>query len=400
MADAVTSAGRRDDVPDVVAPPPGNRRFPLVDGLRAIAVLSVVGVHVGAESLDYGSLLGRLTMHLNIGVALFFLISGFLLYRPFIAHRAGGPRPSAVRDYARRRLLRILPAYWLVVFAVILLPYVSANDGGGLLKQLTLLFTLSESPQWACADCGLTQTWSLGVEATFYAALPLYALLADRIARGRSRRQWLQLELGLLAALSILTAAIQFIHWDGYPPAWFGGSLLAYTFWFALGMGMALISVAREGSERPGSPVGAGALWAAALALYVGICFWLPDTPFLFETAQIFTAYSVFGVICLLVMLPAVLGVAPGGIPARFLALRPVAWIGLVSYGIFLWHIAVIRWVNAVDPDLGFIPLLAVVLAITIPIAAASYYVLERPLLRLKYRRIFGPRRARRPAEG
>lgn len=400
MADAATPAGCTTDVPDVVAPPPGNRRFPLVDGLRAIAVLAVVGVHVGAESLDYGSTLGRLAMHLNIGVALFFLISGFLLYRPFIAHRGGGPRPSPIRDYARRRLLRILPAYWLVVFAVIVLPQVSANGDGGLLKQLTLVFTLSESKQWACADCGLSQTWSLGVEATFYAALPLYALLADRIARGRERRQWLRIELGLLAALAALTAAIQFIHWDAFPPAWFGGSLLAYTFWFALGMGMALVSVAREGTERPGSPAGAGALWAAAIALYVALSFWLPDTPFLVEAGQVFVAFAVFGVICLLVMLPAVLGVAPGGIPARFLALRPVAWIGLISYGIFLWHIAVIRWVNAVDADLGFVPLLVVVLAVTIPIAAASYYALERPLLRLKNRRIVGPRRTRRPAEG
>lgn len=399
MANAISSEGQRSDVPDVVAPPPGNRRFPLVDGLRAIAVLAVVTVHVGGESLDYGSTLGRLAMHLNIGVALFFLISGFLLYRPFIAHRTGGPNPSPIRDYARRRLLRILPAYWLVVFAVIVLPHVSANGGDGLLKQLALVFTLSGSKETVCADCGLSQTWSLGIEATFYAVLPLYALLAERIARGRERDQWLRMELGLLAALSAATAAAQFIHWDGVPPAWFGGSLLAYTFWFALGMGMALVSVAREGSERPGSPVGAGALWAAAIALYVGLCLWLPDTPFLVETGQIFTAFATFGIICLLVMLPAVIGVAPGGIPARLLAWRPVAWIGLVSYGIFLWHIAVIRWVNAIDRDLDFIPLLAIVVTVTTLIAAVSYYVLERPLLRLKNRRLIGFRRRRRPAQ-
>ena len=98
-------------VPDVVAPPPRHPRFPLLDGLRAIAVLTVVLVHVAFFGEAIGpSLGGRLLAHLNIGVTIFFLISGFLLYRPFIAHRAGGPGAPAVTQYAKRRLLRIFPA--------------------------------------------------------------------------------------------------------------------------------------------------------------------------------------------------------------------------------------------------------------------------------------------------
>ena len=382
------AAGVSEQVPDAVAPPPGNRRFPLVDGLRAIAVLCVVAVHVGTESVNAGTVAGRLLLHLNIGVALFFLISGFLLYRPLVAHRIGGPKPPAIRDYARRRLLRILPAYWLVLIAVIILPSVAANNDGSWLGQFALVFTLSDSKGWVCIDCGLTQTWSLGVEMTFYAALPFYALLAERIARGRATGEWLRIELLLLAALSAGTAAVQFIHYDAFPPAWLGGSALGFTAWFALGMGLALISVARE-ERGEGSPsaLRAGSLWGAALAIYVGLTAWLPDTPFLFDADQIFVTFAVFGLICLLVMLPAVLDVAPRGLPARFLSLRPVAWVGLVSYGIFLWHIAVIRWINTFDDELAFIPLFALVLALTVPIAAASYYFLERPLLRLKNRR-------------
>ncbi len=81
-------------VPDAVAAPPRHPRFPLIDGMRAIAVLSVLAVHSAGFGQALGPSLGsRLLAHLNIGVAIFFLISGFLLYRPFIAHRTGGAAP-------------------------------------------------------------------------------------------------------------------------------------------------------------------------------------------------------------------------------------------------------------------------------------------------------------------
>ena len=110
-----------DPVPDAVAPPPHHPRFPLIDGMRAIAVLSVVLVHttVGARDL---AIVGPLLAHLNIGVTIFFLISGFLLYRPFIAHRGGGAAAPPVVQYAKRRLLRIYPAYWLVLTVLVIVP--------------------------------------------------------------------------------------------------------------------------------------------------------------------------------------------------------------------------------------------------------------------------------------
>lgn len=85
------------------------RAFPLFDGLRAIAALSVLAVHIPGRQ-DLPEAIERLVAHMNIGVTIFFLISGFLLYRPFIAHRIGGASAPAVRDYAKRRALRIYPA--------------------------------------------------------------------------------------------------------------------------------------------------------------------------------------------------------------------------------------------------------------------------------------------------
>src|SRR5947209_12344933 len=123
MAVADASARAGGEIPEAVAPPPHHPRFPLIDGMRAIAVLCVVLVHCavfgGALS---GSLPGRLLAHLNLGVTIFFLISGFLLYRPFIAHRFSGAAAPPVESYAKRRFLRIYPAYWLVLTVLLVIP--------------------------------------------------------------------------------------------------------------------------------------------------------------------------------------------------------------------------------------------------------------------------------------
>jgi len=80
-----------------------------LDGMRAIAVLCVLLVHVSVFASAGTVPATRLLMHLNVGVTIFFLISGFLLYRPFIAHRAGGAKAPPVSQYAKRRALRISP---------------------------------------------------------------------------------------------------------------------------------------------------------------------------------------------------------------------------------------------------------------------------------------------------
>src|SRR5436190_22125275 len=94
-------------VEPVVAPPPGNPRFPLVDSLRAIAALAVLVTHTAFLSgANEFSSYGRYTARLDVGVTVFFVITGFLLYRPFVRARIDGGRGPRVRDYARRRVLR------------------------------------------------------------------------------------------------------------------------------------------------------------------------------------------------------------------------------------------------------------------------------------------------------
>ncbi len=167
-----------------------------MDGLRALAVLAVVGVHAALMGGAFGgSLPSRLLAHLNVGVTIFFVISGFLLYRPMIAHRAGGAAPPATREFFKRRFLRIYPAYWLAVTVLLLIPAVSSVAGGNWWPMYALLHTLPVYNGARCVDgvftCGLAQTWSLVVEVTFYAVLPVYALLLARLTRRLSVRAWM-----------------------------------------------------------------------------------------------------------------------------------------------------------------------------------------------------------------
>src|SRR3954469_6463718 len=100
--------------PDALAPPPGNPRFPLLDPLRAVAALAIVVTHT-AELGGFNTThaLGAWTVRLDCGVAGFFVLSGSLLPRPFVAAGRDGRGAPRVARYARRRALRILPGYWV-----------------------------------------------------------------------------------------------------------------------------------------------------------------------------------------------------------------------------------------------------------------------------------------------
>jgi peptidoglycan/LPS O-acetylase OafA/YrhL len=188
--------------------------------------------------------------------------------------------------------------------------------------------------------------------------------------------------------------------------SWLTTSVIGYGFWFALGMGLAVVSVGLERRERQPAVIRLIASrplipWALAFAGYALLTAWLPENPFIVAQDQLIVIHVAFGAIAALLLLPVVFGDRSGGLPRRLLAHPVMAWLGLISYGIFLWHYAVTRVLGGPGADLdpGF--LLIGTLAITIPCAAASYYLVERPLLRLKYRRVrdvVGSVRLRRPS--
>jgi peptidoglycan/LPS O-acetylase OafA/YrhL len=381
-------------VEPVVAPPPGNPRFPLFDGLRAIAVLSVVVTHTallsGANELAW---YGKYTARLDVGVTIFFLISGFLLYRPFVAaHLEGKPGPR-VRDYARRRVLRIVPAYWLALTVLAIYPglvHMWRSD-----SWAYYLFLQDYDSTWTFG--GLQPAWSLAIEAAFYVALPFLAYAMRRAGAGRSRgaRVWIELVAitALLVASVVLRAAT-----PGSPASQVHITLPGTFDWFALGMLLAVASAALAGRRDPGV-VQLLRRWPSLAWVIALVLFWFTSTQlglggtlfFRVTTAQGMAQHLLYGAIAFFLLLPAVFAGDAGGLPQRLLANRFVAWLGLISYGVFLWHHPIALKLTESD-DRGLfrsarmLGITTATLAIAIACAALSYYLVERPILRFKDR--------------
>jgi peptidoglycan/LPS O-acetylase OafA/YrhL len=388
----------RQAAPDAVAPPPGNPRFPLFDGLRAIAAGSIVITHVAAiTSFNYGNPLGAYTARLNMGVAFFFVISGFLLYRPFLAARFAGRPAPRIRDYARRRVLRIFPAYWVA------LTILAATVGlcGVFTGDWWIYYLLLQNNSKATTLCGIGAAWSLTIEAAFYVALPLWALLMARVQRGRPGRTMVRIEVAALLAISLVAIGVRtwaFAAYEGQSQV--DISLLGNADWFAYGMGMALASVVLAGRERESRIVRvvsdhAWVPWALAAFLW-----WLDSTqlgmsrvlPPVYDDGQWLAEHLIFPLVGCLLALPAAFGDPRRGLPRRILGHPVLAWVGLVSYGLFLWHqplmVPIIQHGgDDLFPGMPFLSALLTVGLISLAIAAASYYVVERPILRYKDRR-------------
>lgn len=396
--------------------PASHRQFPLFDSLRALAAIAILLVHVAIFTDAFeGDLLGPYLAHLDIGVPFFFLLSAFLLYRPFVSSRILGTPRTGLSAYATRRFTRIVPAYWFALTIAAIVPGMLGIFSGnwwvyyGLLQDYPI-FTADSACVADPLRCGLPQTWSLAVEVAFYALLPLYALALDRLARRRGHAGsggWVGIELGAVLVLAAISIVIQSSIPTTDADLWLFYSPLGRGWWFGLGLALAALSVRAEQRERDGGEPGAvgwirerpGPLIAAAVALYVGACaFVLDPTPSLafpvVEQAQYLTEYVLFGVIAALVLLPAAFGSDGPGRFRRALRHRSLTWLGLVSYGIFLWQFPVI--IALVDigildlwPELDFLVLGVSTLLLTVACAAVSYYGLERPLMR-RVRRMTG----------
>src|SRR5215212_2655336 len=153
-------------------------RFPLMDSMRAIAALLVLGTHAAffSEAFHGRETLQALAARLDSGVTVFFLISGFLLYRPFVAARFASEEPPLARAYAWRRFLRIVPGYWTALTGSAIWLGLGIFSGG-----FAIYYGLAQIYVHRYSLGGLPQAWSLCVEITFYAFLPLYAWLMRRL---------------------------------------------------------------------------------------------------------------------------------------------------------------------------------------------------------------------------
>ena len=403
MLSAVTPT-RDEAAPQVFQPPPGNPRFPLFDGVRGIAALGIVIIHVAlAVGANVGTFYGGYVVRLEMVLTFFFVTSGFLLYRPYVAGRLGVGRAPRLSSYARNRFLRIVPAYWLALTALAIFP----GLGGFWTDHTWAYYSYLQVVDRGWAFGGILPAWSLSVEMSFYILLPVIAWLTARASRGRPRSQILRNEavmVGLLIAIGLAYRTVV-RGTEGHDPQ--GTEWMFLSGWIdhiALGMGLAVVSAALVGrSEQPRfvrlierRP---GLCWLA-----MAVLFWVAATRIGLDgdyfarstVAQWVGVHVLYGVIALAFVAPAVFGDHRSGLPRRVLGNRLVVWFGTISYGVFLYHVTLLYelkdsglaelWEGA--PMLG---LTIATLIVSSACAAASYYLVERPLMRFKRTRATEP---------
>ena len=371
----------------------GGVRFPLVDSLRAIAALSVFVFHIGGVAFPPHAV-AIFTGRLNLGVTLFFVISGFLLYRPFVAARLiRGRHALGTGRYAWHRFLRIVPAYWVALTVIALwlgLPHVFSRDA-------IVYYGFGQVYGFRTLLGGVGQAWTLSIEVAFYVFLPFWAWMIRSIAARTAQRR-LRIEfiaLGVLALFSLIYKPVINGATGLDPHLWFAldNALPRYLDQFAIGMALAVASVWFEThrppravkliEKRPWIP------WAGA-----GLALIVLATQFGQKQGEAGTlAVHYLGtLIALGLFLPAVFGAQHKGPQQgwvrRFLGHPVLIWIGVVSYGLYLWHLAVIlqvlKWGGLGTGLKGLFLWIAVCLPPALALAAASWYGIERPSLLLR----------------
>lgn len=376
---------------DAVVPPPPEtaQTFPLLDSLRGLGALCVVLTHTAFWSGDYTrhGTLGTLLARLDVGVAIFFVLSGFLLSRAWVARAADGLAAPRARPYLWRRALRIVPLY--VVTVVLAMVFVHDNRGASAGSWLSTLLMLDTFHQ-ATFPAGLTQMWSLAVEVSFYLVLPLLMrVLVGRTLRPRR----------VAAGLLVLTAVTVWWHLagaalvgEGQPLQW----LPAFFTWFGAGIALAVVEVlhARGRHSRPVLALVSlarqpGSCWTLAAALLLAAATPLAG-PSMFAAptpGESLTRNLLYAAVGTLLVLTGVFA-DPRSTYARWAGHRLPRRLGWLSYGVFCLHLPVLHlvmWTTGWELFEGrMLPLSALAIGASLVAAELSYRLLERPALRLK----------------
>ncbi|KUH86423.1 MULTISPECIES: acyltransferase [unclassified Mycobacterium] len=313
-------------------------RVASLTGIRAVAALLVMLTHAAYTTGKYPQgYVGLVYSRAEIGVPIFFVLSGFLLFSPWVKAAAADAPPPSVRRYAWHRVRRIMPAYVVTVLVAYLVYHfrtAGPNPGHtweGLFRNLTLTQIYTDHYLYSFLHQGLTQMWSLAVEVAFYLVLPLLAWLLLVVL---CRRRWRPgLLMSGLVALALLTPAwLIVVHTTNFLPDGARLWLPSYLAWFIGGMMLAVLQ-----------PLGVRAYALACVPLAVA-CYFIVSTPIAGEPTtspnelrEGLAKAFFYAVIATLAVAPLALG--DRGIYARLLSSRPMVFLGEISYEIFLIHL-------------------------------------------------------------
>ena len=371
------------------SPPPDEpatkRRFAhlrALDGLRGLAVVLVVLSHFLPDSVPGGFL----------GVDLFFVLSGFLI-TSLLVGEWGASGSIDLANFWVRRARRLLPALVVVLVVTGIVGMLTLDRPG--MHQLGLdgLASLFYVANWRFILSGqsyvmqfidtgvspLRHMWSLAIEEQFYVVWPLVALGCGVVARGRLRRRWPGLSqrhvmvavcgvLGLLSAGWMVWLAVRGADPDRI---YYGTDSRVFM----------ILAGAMVGALSAGTPV-LRRVWRAPLivagsAAAVGL---LVASALVTTTSSwLYRGGYAAGAVALVVLLVAAAQPAPNPL-ARALSVRPLVGLGLISYGVYLWHWPISVWLTPASTGLDGVVLFGVRSALTLAVSLVSYVVVEQPI--------------------
>ena len=369
--------------PSTAAPP--QRRFAhlrALDGLRGLAVVLVVLSHFVPDDVPGGFL----------GVDLFFVLSGFLI-TSLLVGEWGASGSIDLGNFWVRRARRLLPALVVVLVATGLVGMLTLDRAG--MHQLGLdgLASLFYVANWRFILSGqsyvmqfietgvspLRHMWSLAIEEQFYLVWPLVALGAGVLARGRIARRWpgvgqRQVMAAVCGVLAVASASwMVWLAVRGADPdrIYYGTDSRVFM----------ILAGALVGALSAGTPV-VGRRWrtpviiggaVAAVGLLVASVLVTTTSSWLYRGG-----YAA-GAVALVLLLVAAAQPAPNPL-ARVLSVRPLVGLGLISYGVYLWHWPISVWLTPATTGLGGVELFIVRSVLTLAVSLASYIVVEQPI--------------------
>jgi peptidoglycan/LPS O-acetylase OafA/YrhL len=363
----------------------GKERITALDGLRAVALLIIMGYHFGVGWLQGGF----------FSLDIFYVLSGYLITGLLVSEyrKRDGIKLST---FWLRRARRLLPALLIVLVAVTLLVRFAAPSGlypDFRWSALSALFYFSNWWQIAASSSyfvatapasPLTHTWSLAVEEQFYLIWPLVVLAVMGLSRNFVRGIRNLLVLSVVGAVaSALEMALLYNPRVNTTRLYFGTDTHAQSILVGavLACSMTMIQMRRGANGMAPAARTAGTrgfltlVGLAGLAGTLVLTYTLEGTsPIAYRGGFMLSALSAAAIITGAVCVPA-------GPLARFLSLRPLVQVGTISYGAYLWHYPVYVFLDPERTHLNGIGLLAFRFACTLGLAAASFYLVERPVM-------------------
>ena len=378
--------------PRASARPRRGNGIPALDGIRAVAVGLVLADHGGIPGVSGGF----------IGVDVFFVLSGFLI-TSLLLDELGRTGTIDLPGFWVRRARRLLPALIVMVLAVVVLRELFPSDAvaavrddavGAFFWVANWVFVFRETDYFTQGDppSPLQHTWSLAVEEQYYVLWPL-VLLAVAVAlallvrrRGSEPKlrtvRMVVVGVALAGAAASAVASCLMVSEDSLNRVYFGTDTRVQALLVGAAAAALLVqdwpALARYGSQiraRWGR-------WIAQILPVIGLTMLGVVAHFATGSAPEFRRGLLIVVALAAIFIVAPVALEQRGLVARVLAFPPLVWLGVISYGVYLWHWPIFLALNGERTGLTGMSLFAIRAVATVTVAAISWWLIEQPIKR------------------